>query len=191
MTTCLPQKSAGGRGDSILDRPPDSLVLLGDLVEDENWIYEGDESVASNEVIEGEEINGDDIPETAISQDPEVLELTQKLGNYLEKSQKKESESKEEDLDYEERLKRYTLHKEKKKKKKLGSASYMPNMRSKMYKEWLEEQFAKVIFYLFYFTLNLLIFYLFFSHFLLHLIFGEEMMKLLLNVLQLQILLHF
>eukprot|EP00604_Paraphysomonas_vestita_P003336 CAMPEP_0174817960 /NCGR_PEP_ID=MMETSP1107-20130205/535_1 /TAXON_ID=36770 /ORGANISM="Paraphysomonas vestita, Strain GFlagA" /LENGTH=149 /DNA_ID=CAMNT_0016029173 /DNA_START=57 /DNA_END=507 /DNA_ORIENTATION=- len=99
MTTCLPQKSAGGRGDSILDRPPDSLVLLGDLVEDENWIYEGDESVASNEVIEGEEINGDDIPETAISQDPEVLELTQKLGNYLEKSQKKESESKEEDLD--------------------------------------------------------------------------------------------
>lgn len=149
MTACLPQKSAGGRGESILDRPPDSLVLLGDLIEDENWIYEGDESVASNEIFEGEEFDENDIPETpGLSQDAEILELTNKLGSYMEKTNKKESENKEDEIDYEERLKRYALHREKKKKKKLGTASYMPNMRSKMYKEWLEAQFAKVFFFL-------------------------------------------
>ena len=154
MTSCLPQKSAGGRGESVLDRPLDSLVAFGDLVEDENWIYEGgDESIASYEGIDGEEYENNSIteeidnnPETALAQDSEVLELTQKLGNYMEKVTKKESnETKSDEIDYEERLKRYALHRERKKKKKLGTASYMPNMRSKMYREWLEEQFAKVI----------------------------------------------
>jgi hypothetical protein len=151
MTLCLPQKTGGGRGASVLDRPTDSLVLLGDLVENENWVY-GDEgsigSLEGEEVLEDREDDGDGnlLPETTLSQDPEILELTSKLSKQTKPSGASEGGGAAGGMeDEDDRMARYALHLErKKKKKKLRTAAYMPNMKSKMYKEWLETQFAKV-----------------------------------------------
>jgi hypothetical protein len=160
MTSCLPQKNAGGRGASCLDRPSDAFILLSDLVENEDWIYEGEESVGSlDEEDENEDVAEDDAPETTLAQDAEVLKLTNQLSSYQLKKKtisKSDAQGDEERGpratgagagagDEEDRLTRYALHLErKKKKKKLRTAAYMPNLKSKMYKEWLETQFAKV-----------------------------------------------
>jgi hypothetical protein len=160
MTSCLPQKNAGGRGASCLDRPSDAFILLSDLVENEDWIYEGEESVGSlDEDDENEDVAEDDSPETTLAQDAEVLKLTNQLSSYQLKKKtinKFDAQGDEERGpratgagagagDEEDRLTRYALHLErKKKKKKLRTAAYMPNLKSKMYKEWLETQFAKV-----------------------------------------------
>jgi hypothetical protein len=152
MTNCLPQKNAGGRGASCLDRPSDAFILLSDLVENEDWIYDGEESVGSLDEIENEEDDGveENNPETTLlAHDADVLALTKQLSSYQLKK-KPMSISEEEGAsaaagDEEDRLRRYALHLERRKKKKqLRTAAYMPNMKSKMYKEWLETQFAKV-----------------------------------------------
>lgn len=167
MTSCLPQKSGGGRGESILDRPPDSLILLSDMVQNENWIYDGEESVASEEDLENEEKEKEEnhSPET-VAQDPEIIELTTKLSSLNNRKNLDELE------DEDDRMARYALHLAKKRRrKKLRSAAYMPNLKSKMYKEWLETQFAKVGYFHFHFQY-------FCSHYLLHQMFGEGKMML-------------
>jgi hypothetical protein len=135
MTTTLPQKFAGGRGSSVLDRMPDSLIELAGIIENPNWMDELEEVEGDPDGVDAEFLVADGDP---LSQDPEILDLTKQLDSYYQKSSESQEMTKEEQQECLERMQRLAARK--KKKKKVKGAAYMPNLRTRVYKEWVETQ---------------------------------------------------
>jgi hypothetical protein len=149
LSITAPHKKAGARGESVLDRMPDSMISFAHMAENEDWMNADEEYVN----VEGEEQYGDeDYPESApLEEDPDIMELT----NYLNERNKELEETandekvmirpitKKEHEYMKQRMLTLAKHR-KSKTRRVRAAAYMPSLHSRLYKEWAETQAAMV-----------------------------------------------
>ena len=154
LSITAPQKKAGARGESVLDRMPDSMIEFAEMAENEEWLNgadsdeEGDEDGYDFEYSEGYR---EGYPESQpLDEDPDVLALTNQLNDLNDECEESDKEktmlrpiTKKEHEYLKQRMITLARHRGVK-KKNIRKAVYMPSLHSRMYKEWTETRAATV-----------------------------------------------
>lgn len=149
LSITAPQKKVGARGESVLDRMPDSMIAFAELVENEDWMNQEGITISDEKDQYEDE---DNCPESVpLEEDPDVVELAQYLN---ERNQEFEDATNDEKVMIRPITKReheymkqrmLSLAKHRKlKTKRIKAAAYLPSLHSRIYKEWAETQAAMV-----------------------------------------------